>query len=155
MRHVGPRLSRAPRLPILSPEGHRSVVARFVLTRKIFAGCTLAAVVETDAAGRSDARALGRVVRLPRITGFTLTDEKVGESAYAGLLTGSDLEMIERAGWDTHTGLAVDNLPKPVAGERDRQTLRVALPWPAPAPHAPVCIWLRGEPEGRVTRAKL
>jgi len=118
-------------------------------------GCTLAAVVETDAAGRSDTRTLGRVVRLPRITGFTLTDEKIGESAYAGLLTGSDLEMIERAGWDTHTGLAVDNLPKPVASERDRQTLRVALPWPAPAPHAPVCIWLRGESEGRITRAKL
>ena len=62
--------------------------------------------------------------------------------------------MIERAGWDTHTGLAVDDLPKPVASERDRQTLRVALPWPAPAPHAPVYIWLRGESEGRITHAK-
>ncbi len=118
------------------------------------AGCTLSSVVETEEAGRSDPRTLGRVVRLPRIMAFTLTDEKIGESAYAGVLTGYDLETIERAGWDTRTGIAVDDLPKPVAGERDRQTLRIALPWPAPAPHAPVSIWLRGEVEGRVTRAK-
>jgi hypothetical protein len=94
------------------------------------------------------------VVRLPRISGFTLTDEKIGESAYAGVLTGYDLETIERAGWDSRTGLPVNDLPRPVAGERDRQTLRIPLSWPAPAPHAPVYVWLRGEPEGRATRAK-
>jgi hypothetical protein len=118
------------------------------------AGCTLTAVIETDAAGKSDPQKLGRVVRLPRITGFTLTDEKVGDAAYAGVLAGYDLETIERAGWDAHSGLAVNDLPKPVAGERDRQTLRIPLPWPSPAPHAPVYIWLRGESEGRATRAK-
>jgi hypothetical protein len=118
------------------------------------AGCTLNAVVETDAAGSSDARTLGHVVRLPRIAGFTLTDEKIGDAAYVGVITGYDLETISRAGWDPHAGLAVDAMPKPVAGERDRQTLRVALSWPAPAPHAPVYIWLRGETEGRLTHAK-
>jgi hypothetical protein len=118
------------------------------------AGCTLNAVVETEAAGRSDSRALGRVVRLPKITGFTLTDEKAGDTAYTGVIEGYDLEIIERAGWKAHAGLPVAGLPKPVAGERDRQTLRIPLPWPSPSPHAPVYIWLRGETEGRETRAK-
>jgi hypothetical protein len=118
------------------------------------AGCTLNAVVETEAAGRSDPRALGRVVRLPKITGFTLTDEKVGDAAYMGVIEGYDLEIIERAGWNAQTGLPVAGLPKPVAGERDRQSLRIPLPWPPPSPHAPVYIWLRGQPEGRATRAK-
>jgi hypothetical protein len=118
------------------------------------AGCTLTAVVETDAAGKSDPKTLGRVVRLPRISSFTLTDEKIGDAAYAGALTGYELETIERAGWDPHSGLSVNDLPRPVAGERDRQTLRIPLSWPAPAPHAPVYIWLRGESEGRATRAK-
>ncbi|MGE5644410.1 MAG: hypothetical protein ACM336_01335 [Acidobacteriota bacterium] len=118
------------------------------------AGCTLTAVVETDEAGKSDVRELGRVVRLPRISGFTLTDERAGDTAYVGVLTGYDLETIERAGWDPHVGLPVNDLPRPVAGERDRQTLRIPLSWPAPAPHAPVYVWLRGETEGRATRAK-
>ncbi|HVX66548.1 MAG TPA: hypothetical protein VHA11_08100 [Bryobacteraceae bacterium] len=118
------------------------------------AGCTLNTTVTTEAAGTSDARTLGHVVRLPRISGFSLTDEKIGDTAYAGILTGFDLETISRAGWAPNTGLPVDAMPKPVAGERDRQTLRVALPWPPPAPHAPVYIWLRGETEGRITHAK-
>jgi hypothetical protein len=117
------------------------------------AGCDLAVRVET-AAGRSDSTTLGRVLRLPHIDRFTLTDEKAGPSSYAGLLVGRDLETIERAGWDARSGLPVASLPRPVAGEGDRQSLRVVLPWPAPAPHAPVYIWLRGETEGRATRAQ-
>ena len=118
------------------------------------AGCNLTAVLETDSAGKSDPKPIGRIVRLPRISAFTLTDEKMGDKAYAGVLTGYDLETIERAGWDAHTGLPVNALPRPVIGERDRQTLRIAVPWPAPAPHAPVYIWLRGETDGRTTHAK-
>lgn len=118
-------------------------------------GCVLSATAETEAAGASDPYPLGRVVRLPRIESFALTDEKVGDSAYAGVLTGQDLETIEKAGWDAQAGTAVESLPRPVAGEGHRQTLRIVLPWPAPGPHAPVYIWLRGETEGRATKAKL
>jgi hypothetical protein len=117
-------------------------------------GCVLAATVETAATGVSDARTLGKVVRLPRIAGFAMTDEKIGEDAYTGVFTGSELETIARAGWTSHGGMAVEELPKPVAGERDRQTLRAALPWPPPSPHAPVYIWLRGETVGRLTHVK-
>jgi hypothetical protein len=116
-------------------------------------GCILMSSVEA-APGLSDRHELGRVVRLPHIESFTLTDEKVGGSAYAGILTGQDLELIERAGWDATTGLPVESLPRPVAGEGQRQMLKIALPWPSPAPHAPVYIWLRGESEGRATKAR-
>jgi hypothetical protein len=118
-------------------------------------GCSLIATAEVDAAGASDPYALGRVVRLPRIESFALTDEKIGDSAYAGVLTGQDLETIEKAGWDAQSGTTVESLPRPVAGGGQSQTLRIVLPWPAPAPHAPVYIWLRGETEGRATKAKL
>ncbi len=116
-------------------------------------GCTLMSSVEA-APGRSDRHELGRVIRLPRIESFTLTDEKAGDSAYAGILTGQDLELIERAGWDATAGIPVESLPRPVAGEGQRQMLKIALPWPSPAPHAPVYIWLRGESEGRATKAR-
>jgi hypothetical protein len=116
-------------------------------------GCTLMSSVEA-VPGRSDRHELGRVVRLPRIESFTLTDEKAGESAYVGILTGQDLELIERAGWDATTGLPVESLPRPLAQGGPRQTLKIALPWPSPSPHAPVYIWLRGESEGRATKAR-
>jgi hypothetical protein len=66
-------------------------------------------------------------------------------------LKGSDLDLVERAGWDAQHGLPVDAIPTPVPGEPARQTLRISLPWPAPAPHSPLYVWLRGESEGRKT----
>jgi hypothetical protein len=113
----------------------------------------LSAVIET-AAGSSDPYALGRVIRLPQIDNVRLTDERVGDSAYAGVLEGQDLELIERAGWSTGQGIEVTDLPRPVAGQGQKQMLRIALPWPSPAPHAPVYVWLRGESEPRATRAR-
>jgi len=47
--------------------------------------------------------------------------------------------------------LPVEAIPAPVPGEHPSQSLRVVLPWPAPAPHAPLYIWLRGESRGRKT----
>jgi hypothetical protein len=40
------------------------------------------------------------------------------------------------------------------AGGDNKESLRVAIPWPAPAPHAPLYIWLRGEERGRLTSAQ-
>jgi hypothetical protein len=94
---------------------------------------------------------LGRVVRVPRLEQFTLTAEPLGPAAYAGVLKGRDLDLVERTGWDPQHGLAVDAIPAPVAGEPGKQTLRVPLPWPSPAPHAPLYVWLRGEKDARRT----
>jgi hypothetical protein len=117
-------------------------------------GCKVMAVVESNSDGRSDPYPLGRVVRLPRIESFTLTDEKLSDGTYAGILKGQDLETIEKTGWNAGAGFAIRDLPTPMAGKDHQQALRVPLSWPSPAPHAPLYIWLRGEAEGRSTRAR-
>ena len=111
-------------------------------------GCTLNATIETDAAGRSAAVALGKVVRLPRLESLMWTDEKA-PGGYLAVVQGADLETIERAGWDGQNGVAVAAVPK-VSGEK--QSLRVTLPWPPPSPLAPLQIWLRGEQQSRVAK---
>lgn len=138
----------AARLRIASPE---TLFLSFDPGQVGAAGCAIQAVVENADGVRSAPKALGKVVRLPRLESFQLTDEKVGDSAYAGILKGQDLETIEKVGWDAEHGVAVEGLPVPIAGEGQRQSLKLALPWPSPAPHAPLFLWLRGEQEGRAT----
>jgi hypothetical protein len=115
--------------------------------------CALDATVTSDGVGTSDTYKLGRVIRLPRIDKFELTNEKTGPSAYVGILTGQDLETIEKTGWSPEVGLPVSALPRPIAGQGQKQSLKVALPWPAPDPHSALYIWLRGETRGRATKA--
>jgi hypothetical protein len=117
-------------------------------------GCELAATITTDSAGSSEPFALGRIIRLPRLVRFTLTEEKLAGALYAGILTGQDLQTIEKTGWDAKKGFPVQGIPTPVPGSPQEQTLEVALPWPPPSPHAPIYVWLRGENEGRITNAK-
>jgi hypothetical protein len=114
-------------------------------------GCTLTAKIETEALGASDAFTLGKVVRFPRIEALKLSNEALA-GGFAGSLDGWDLESIERTGWSANNGLPVTELPRPIAGDGAKQTLRIAVPWPAPTPKAPLFIWLRGETEGRATR---
>jgi hypothetical protein len=114
-------------------------------------GCTLTAALESESLGKSDAIPLGKIVQLPRIESLSLTDEKSADGFY-GVLKGFDLATIGKTGWDARTGIAVAELPRPVAGEGAKQTLRVVMPWPSPSPKAPLYVWLRGEPEGRATK---
>jgi len=114
-------------------------------------GCVLTAWIAIEPEGRSDAFAMGKVVRAPRLRQFTLTDEQTGPATYAGVLKGSDLDVIEKTGWDEDHGVPVASVPQPVAGEASAETLRIGLPWPAPAPHAPLYVWFRGEDKGRKT----
>lgn len=116
-----------------------------------YPGCQLSATLIVDPDGKSDPVVLGRVIRVPRLDRFTLTSEKVGENGYAGSLEGRDLDVIEKVGWDGTGGLPVEAIPIPLPGERASQSLRLVLPWPAPSPHAPLYIWLRGESQGRKT----
>lgn len=110
-------------------------------------GCDLSAVVKTEPAGRSDPFVLGRIVQVPQI-------EKLDKVMYVGILTGKELQTIEKAGWDAQHGFPVLGIPTPVVGQPEKQTLRVALPWPSPTPRAPIFIWLRGEAEDRATQAR-
>ncbi len=117
-------------------------------------GCQLAATITTDSAGSSDPIVLGHIIRLPRIEKFALTEEKLSSNLYAGNLTGADLQIIEKTGWDAKTGYPVQGIPTPVLGNSQEQTLKVELPWPPPSPHAPIYVWLRGETTGRLTDVK-
>ena len=115
-----------------------------------YPGCQLAATLSVAPRGASDPVVLGRVVRLPVLEKFALSAESLGPNRYAGTLQGRDLDVIEKAGWDPQNGLPVTDIPAPISPTQ--QTLRIAVPWPAPAPHAPLYIWLRGETTGRRTR---
>lgn len=117
-------------------------------------GCELTAEVTTQDAGTSNPYPLGKVVRLPQIEKFSLSNERAGRSLYEGVLNGQDLQMIEKTGWNAKTGYPVQGIPTPVPGSELQQTLKIELPWPPPAPEAPVYVWLRGEDHGRRTNAK-
>ena len=117
-------------------------------------GCELIATIIGEPAGNSDPYPLGRVVLLPRIQKFTITAEKLGESLYAGTLTGQDLELIDRTGWNSQHSYEAQGIPTPVPGSAGEQTLKIAVPWPPPSPQAPLYIWLRGEKESRATNAR-
>jgi hypothetical protein len=116
-----------------------------------YPGCQLSAAMIVDPEGKSDPFILGRVIRVPRLDKFTLTSEKVGDDSFAGNVEGLDLDVIEKVGWDASHGVLVDSIPTPLPGEHPHQTLRVVAPWPAPGPHAPLYVWLRGESQGRKT----
>lgn len=114
------------------------------------AGCTVTAVLENKGEGQSNPFVLAKVVRVPQVEKFELTDEKIDEN-YVGRLTGTDLEVIARVGWNPDSGIPVTGLPAPVGGESRKQSLQIALPWPPPSPRAPLWIWFRGDTKGRET----
>ncbi|MGH9455262.1 MAG: hypothetical protein ACRD2O_14975, partial [Terriglobia bacterium] len=116
-------------------------------------GCRLQATVSTETAGTSDPFSLGKILRLPLITKFVLTNHRLHGSLYEGVLTGQNLQIIDKTGWNGKTGYPITDIPTPVAGNPELQTLSIELPWPPPAPQAPVYVWLRGESEGRMTKA--
>jgi hypothetical protein len=111
------------------------------------AGCEVSAMLDNGAGAKSAAYVLGKVIRVPHIESFELTEEKNGDN-YVGKLTGMDLENIAQVGWAADKGIPVAGLPVP---EGRKQTLRIQLPWPAPSPHAPLFVWFRGEASGRET----
>lgn len=110
------------------------------------ANCTLSASV-----GGSNPVAMGRTVVLPVIGGFTLSDEPAGPEAFKGVLRGRGLEAIGRTGWTAEMYREITAIPVP---EGEGQKLEVLMPWPAPSPHAPLKVWLRGETEPRRTAVR-
>jgi hypothetical protein len=117
-------------------------------------GCLLTVAVENPETGTSAAFPLGRIVLLPRIDKFTLSDREAGGNLYVGTLTGRNLQRIAKTGWNSKDGYEVLGIPTPVAGNPEEQTLEIAMPWPPPSPQAPLYIWLEGESEGRRTPAR-
>jgi hypothetical protein len=144
-RHNGASLDRTGQRTLFLSTDPGSVVS---------SGCEMNLVIVNDATGASDPYPLGRAVRLPRIETFTLSAETVDGTFYAATLRGESLELIERAGWTAEVGWPVQGTATPVADSPGVETLRIALPWPSPSPHAPLFIWLRDEHEARKTNAR-
>jgi hypothetical protein len=117
-------------------------------------GCRLTVKITEAETGTSDPFVLGRVIRLPQISDFMVTDEKLDDSSYAASLTGRDLQLIEKTGWGAAGAESIQGIPTPVAGSPREQTLKIAVAWPPPSPRAPLYIWLRGESEARKTNAR-
>jgi hypothetical protein len=117
------------------------------------AACSIQAVIDNGSGGKSEPLTLGNIIRLPQIDDFKLGDFKLSDGppgTHVGVLTGRNLEMIEKVGWDQANGSNVPGLPSPIPGQGQKQSLRVNLPDP-PTPHAVIYLWLRGEKTGRVT----
>lgn len=115
-------------------------------------GCQLQMTVADASLGDSDPYDLGRVVQLPRIKALTLSNQGPAPGEFAGELHGDNLQLIAKTGWSPDVGLAVTGIPMRVNGaDGASQTLAIVMPWPPPAPHAPLYIWLRGETHGRAT----
>jgi hypothetical protein len=117
-------------------------------------GCSVLATLVTPRSGQSVERKLGAIVLLPGIDSFQLTNDRGGDNSYIGVLSGQNLESIAKVGWDPRNGMPVDAIPVPVSGPGNKENLRIAVPWPSPAPHAPLYVWLRGENQGRLTSAQ-
>ncbi len=117
-------------------------------------GCDVMATLVTHRDGNSEPRKLGSIVLLPMIDSFQLTDQKAGDGLYMAVLQGRNLETLAKVGWDDQNGTPITAIPAPVDGPGNKESLSVAVPWPAPSPHAPLYVWLRGEDKGRITTAK-
>jgi hypothetical protein len=117
------------------------------------AGCKLEAAAIDGTAGRSDPIELGTLVSLPDVEKFELTEDSTSPGLYSGSLWGVELERIERTGWEERQSIPVVELPTPEPS--GKQSLKIAMPWPAPSPHARLLVWLRGEEKPRRTNVRL
>jgi hypothetical protein len=115
------------------------------------AGCTIQARMDNGPDGLSDPCRLGRLVRFPHVDTFQVVSAENDGGTYVAELTGTDLQNIEKIGWDATNGIAVADLPAPVPGGGMKQLLKVKLPGMEPGPHAPLYLWLRGDQQGRAT----
>lgn len=125
-------------------------------TSALPAGCSLDAVLDNGRDGRSEPFTLAHIIRLPQIDSFTAGDAAPNGS-HSYLLTGQNLEMIEKAGWDQTNGIEIGGLPTPIPGPGQKQSLPMTLPDPLPnAPNAEAVlyVWLRGDKQGRATTIK-
>jgi hypothetical protein len=133
------------------------------------AGCSLAASVDNGRAGQSQPFTIARLIRLPKIVSVVPVATVAPSvppaptTAAAGVppaglrafeIKGDNLEMIGQLSWDRNLGVEISVLPAAIPGQGQRQSLLVSLP-DAPAPDAPLFLWLRGETTARATTAVL
>lgn len=112
-------------------------------TSEFPAGCELEATIDSRNTGHSQPFPLARIIRLPEIESFEPGPPATGNGPRTYTLTGRNLEMIERAGWDQLGGTQITELPTPIQGQGQKQSLQIKLPDPGPQ-HPTLYVWLRG-----------
>jgi len=122
-------------------------------TSALPAGCSLEAVIDSGRAGKSQPVILAHIVRLPQIDSFDAGTDPAPPGMHVYTLTGRNLEMVEKVGWDQTTGIDVPGLPVPISGQGQKQSLTVNLPEQS-GPPANLYLWLRGDTAGRATTIK-
>jgi hypothetical protein len=114
------------------------------------AGCQLQALIDNGTDGVSQPFTLAHILRIPQVDSFTVADAPPQNGTRQYELTGRNLEMIQKLGWDSSNGVEITGLPTPLAGPGLKQSVRINLPDP-PVPQAAVYFWLRGDQEGRAS----
>jgi len=117
------------------------------------AACSLQAFIDNGREGRSQPFTLAHILRVPQIDSLVTADTAPTDGAREYRLTGQNLEMIEKLGWDANNGVDVIGLPVPLPGPGLRQSIQANLPDP-PVPDAVLYAWLRGDQTGRATDVK-
>jgi hypothetical protein len=69
-------------------------------------------------------------VHVPAIAKVEATSEGGRGGEFSANLIGENLETIEKTGWNTDQGEAVADLSLPLAGEGQKQTLRIHIALP-------------------------
>jgi hypothetical protein len=117
------------------------------------AGCSLQAVIDNGRNGSSEPATLAHILRVPQVDSFAVADSPRQNGIRQYQITGQNLEMIEKAGWDDSNGLDVSGLPAPLPGPGLKQSIQVNLPDP-PSSDTVLYVWLRGDTKGRTTVIK-
>lgn len=113
-------------------------------TSALPAGCALEAAIDNGRDGKSQPVTLAHIIRVPRVDSFTVS------AGNQYVLTGENLEMVDKLGWDADHPVALSGLPQALPGPGLRQSVAITLPDP-PAPNAPLYVWLRGDDKGRAS----
>lgn len=119
-------------------------------TSSLPAGCALQAVVDNGRGGKSQPFKLARILPVPQVDSFTVSADPPQNGMRRYRLTGANLELIAKLGWNEANAVTVLDLPAPLPGPGLKQSIDVNLPDPAD-PGGDLYVWLRGDQKARAT----
>jgi hypothetical protein len=113
------------------------------------AGCSLQAMIDNGRGGSSPPFTLAHILRIPRIDSLTVSANPPQNEMRRYQLTGENLEMIAKLGWDDGHAALVSDLPEPLPAPGLKQSIGINLPEP-PNTESKLYVWLRGDQQGRL-----
>jgi hypothetical protein len=122
-------------------------------TSSLPAGCLLQAVIDNGRDGSSQPFTLAHILRTPQIDSLTVSAAQPQNGMRPYQITGQNLEMIQKLGWDQASLVDVSDLPTPLPGPGLKQSVEINLPDP-PNPEAVLLVWLRGDKRARESTMK-